>query len=130
MTRYCSAVANPTGVPAVMNVTGSTSLAANDMVLLASSLPGSTFGVFFYGQNQASATVGDGTLCINNPFYRLAPVQASVFGDAVYSLDLHNLPNPQGAIQAGETWNFSFWYRQVSSSGFNFSDALSIEFCN
>lgn len=130
VSRYCTAVANTTGVPAAIDITGSTSLAANDLILLATNLPSSTFGVFFYGPNQASATVGDGTLCINNPFYRLAPVQASVFGGAVYPLDLNNLPNPLGNIQAGETWNFSFWYRQVSPSGFNFSDALSVEFCN
>ena len=34
-------------------------------------------------------------------------------------------------IDAGETWNFQFWYRDPSAggAGFNFTDALSITFC-
>ncbi|QDV10055.1 hypothetical protein Poly30_56170 [Planctomycetes bacterium Poly30] len=130
ITRYCSAVTNPTGVAAIIDTFGTSSVGANDLVLYASNLPLSTFGIFFYGQNQASAAVGDGTLCINNPFFRLAPVQASLFGDVSYALDLTAQSDPAGQIMIGETWNFSFWYRQVSPSGFNFSDALSVEFCD
>lgn len=130
ITRYCTAVANPTGNAAVIDAVGSSSLAANDLVLFANNLPLSTFGLFFYGQSQASAPVGDGTLCIGNPFFRTPPVQATLFGDATFAFDNTAQTDPAGQIMVGETWNFSFWYRQMSPAGFNFSDALSIEFCD
>jgi hypothetical protein len=129
ISRYCTAIANPTGIAASMDAVGSTSVAANDLFLFSTGLPSSTFGLFFYGQSQTSAPVGDGTLCLNNPFYRLPPVQASLFGTANFALDLTNLADPMGQILVGQTWNFSFWYRQTTPSGFNFSDALNIEFC-
>ena len=129
VSTYCTAVPNTSGSTAAISSAGTSSFSANDLVLFCAGLPSSTFGLFFYGQSQAQAPVGDGNLCIGNPFYRLPPVQSSVFGDTFYALDLNNLPNPQGQIAAGETWNFSFWFRQVSASGFNFSNGLNVEFC-
>ena len=129
ITNYCTAVPNTTGAAASITSSGSSSFSANDLVLISSGLPSLTFGLFFYGQNQAQAPVGDGNLCINNPFYRLPPLQASNFGTAIYALDLNNIPNPAGQISAGETWNFSFWFRQVSPAGFNFSNGMTVEFC-
>ncbi|MDP6954680.1 MAG: hypothetical protein QF599_01795, partial [Planctomycetota bacterium] len=41
-------------------------------------------------------------------------------------------PQPAGAIAAGSTWRFQFWYRDAASGTaepFNFSDALEITFC-
>lgn len=128
--RYCTAQSNPTGFPASIGSTGTTSVAANDLDLTCVNLPNSTFGLFFYGMNQTSAPVGDGTLCIGNPFFRLPPVQASPTGIAMYDLDLTNLPPGAQPILSGEVWNFSFWYRQVSPAAYNFSDALSIRFCD
>ncbi|MEM8710175.1 MAG: hypothetical protein AAGG01_04430, partial [Planctomycetota bacterium] len=117
------------GGVAAMATAGTTSVAANDLVLFCTSLPSETFGVFFYGQTPAQAPVGDGNICINNPFFRIAAVQATLFGEAFLPLDLTNLQDPAGQIMAGETWNFSFWFRQMSPAGFNFSNALAIQFC-
>ncbi|MEM9378953.1 MAG: hypothetical protein AAGB93_03310 [Planctomycetota bacterium] len=128
--RYCSAVASPSGFPASIDTGGTTSLAANDLQLVALSLPGQTFGLFFFGANQVQAPVGDGNLCIGNPFFRLPPVQSSVFGVALFDFDSANLPAGYPVFQPGDRWNFSFWYRQMSPSGFNFTDALEIEFCD
>ena len=128
--RYCSAVPNTTGSVGTMGVLGSTNISDNNLQLICSNLPVNQFGLFFYGQTQASAPLGDGTLCIDNPFFRLGPiVQASIFGFVSNTIDLNNPPSPAGQIMAGQTWNFSFWHRQGTPAGFNFSDALAISFC-
>ncbi|MEM6673968.1 MAG: hypothetical protein AAF726_14075 [Planctomycetota bacterium] len=127
--RYCTAVPNPSGVAAVIDVTGSTSLSANDLQLTAFSLPGQTFGLFFFGQNQTQSPVGDGNLCVNNPLFRLPPVQSSIFGIATFNFDNTNLPPGSPTINVGERWNFSFWYRQATPSGVNFTDGVELEFC-
>ncbi|MEM6570001.1 MAG: hypothetical protein AAF957_16445 [Planctomycetota bacterium] len=130
ITRYCTPVANPSGLPASIDTAGSTSLAANDLQLAAFSLPGQTFGLFFFGANQAQAPVGDGNLCIDNPFFRLPPVQSTLFGVAIFDFDNQTLPSGYPVFMPGDRWNFSFWYRQMSPAGFNFADALEIEFCD
>jgi len=41
--------------------------------------------------------------------------------------------NGSGAIHAGSTWNFRFWYVDANGPGgssFNLSDAVLVRFCN
>ncbi len=130
VTRYCNAAPTPQGPPAQIDWIGSQVVAQNNLTLLVSSAPSSTFGLFFYGLNQANAPGGDGFVCVGAPFYRLPPVQADVFGLAQYTLNLNAPPTPAALITPGSTWNFQFWFRQMSPSGYNFSDALAIPFCN
>lgn len=73
---------------------------------------------------------GDGVLCLGNPFYRLPVVASMLDGLVTYELDLSMPPVAGAKISGGETWKFSFWYRQVGTAGFNFSDALAITFCD
>ena len=98
-------------------------------VLITTDLPPDAFGCYFYGVNQTSLPVGDGVLCITNPFFRLPVAQADSGGTAMLPLDVNNLPPGAPAFQPGDTVNFSIWHRQVSPAGFNYSDALNIEFC-
>jgi hypothetical protein len=129
VTRYCAALPNPSGMPARMEVSGSTSLSANDLVLSTTNLPANSFGFYIYGDIQASTPVGDGILCVTNPLFRLPVTQGSPAGVASFALDVNNLPPGAPSFQVGQTSNFSFWYRQVSPAGFNFSDALNVQFC-
>ena len=130
MTRYCTALPTPSGFPAVINFQGSQSVAANDVSLFVSSAPSNTFGLFYYGLTQASAPGGNGIICVGAPFYRLPPVQADLLGTAFFTYNIALPPTPAATITPGTTWNFSFWFRQMSPAGYNFSDALSIPFCN
>jgi hypothetical protein len=130
ITRYCTALPTPSGAPAMIDFQGSQSVAANDVTLFVSNAPSFTFGLFYYGLTQASAPGGDGIICVGAPFYRLPPVQADVFGIAGYNYDITLPPTPAATITSGTTWNFSFWFRQMSPAGYNFSDAISIPFCN
>ncbi len=72
-TEYCIAVANSTGEPARMFGTGSTSLAANDLVLNVTDLPANSFGYFSRGTTTANTLLaggGMGTLCIGGTVAR------------------------------------------------------------
>ena len=129
--NYCTPSANSTGSPAVMFYSGSQDVADNDFALSAFPLPANAFGLFFYGPNQASGSVGDGTICIGNgPLYRLPVVQADAFGVSEFMVDFTNLP-AGGAIANGDTMNFSLWYRDPTggTAGYNFSDGLQVTFC-
>jgi hypothetical protein len=70
-TNYCPSTPNSTGNPALIWYTGSTSIAANDFTLTTSQCPPGTFGIFLMGHNQGSSPLGNGTLCIGAPFYRI-----------------------------------------------------------
>jgi len=131
VTNYCVISPNSAGIGAIMNASGSTSIAANDFVLEVDGAPPGQFGLFFYGQGQAQTPVGDGYLCIGSAFVRLPVVTVDGSGHAQYPIDYNNLP-PAGQIAPGDIWDWQFWYRDpgFGSAGHNLSDAIEVEFCN
>ena len=131
VTNYCTTSANSAGVGAVMSTSGSTSISANDLVLLATAAPPGQFGLFFFGNGQQSVPLGDGTLCVGGTLYRLPVVTVDGGGTASFPLDLTNLPGSQ-TIAPGDIKNFQFWFRDpgFGSAGYNTSDAIAVKFCN
>jgi len=129
----CTATPNTTGLPATMGFGGSTRIGLNDFRIAAYDLPPSAFGVFFYGANAAQQPFGNGFRCVASPVIRLGVQQASVFGDVERALDFSTAPFAAGpgAITAGSTHRFQFWYRNPAAggAGFNTSDALAVAFC-
>lgn len=96
--QICAGFPNSTGAAGQVFIFGSQSVAANDTVLTAQSLPVGQFAMFLYGQGTTIVPVGNGFLCLmGSQFYRLPIVQVDMFGQASYNLDLTNLP-PGGAI--------------------------------
>lgn len=128
--RYCNAQPTPSGFTARIDYLGSQVVPDNDFTLFCSNAPVNTFGLFYYGVFPANAPGGDGIICVGAPFYRLPPVQADFLGQAFYQYDLTQPPAAGALITAGSSWNFSFWFRQMSPAGYNFSDAISVPFCN
>jgi hypothetical protein len=131
VSNYCTTSPNSVGAGVVATTTGSTSISANNLVLIGNNGPSNFFGIFFYGGAQIAAPFGDGIRCVGaggGPLYRLPPVNSGPSGVFTTALNHGSLP---GAISAGETWNFQCWYRdpQGGSSGFNLSDGLEIFFC-
>ncbi|MEM6569890.1 MAG: zinc-dependent metalloprotease family protein [Planctomycetota bacterium] len=130
VTPYCVGAANsasPNG--AVLGLNGSTSLSANDLILVTTSCPTMSFGIYIYGDQQTQTVLGNGFLCVTgNPLFRLAIVQADLFGNNVYALDNQNLP-PGSVINPGDTLNFQLWYRDSIGAGFNLSNGLEVNFC-
>jgi hypothetical protein len=139
-TNYCGpAVINSTGASATMSSTGSASVAANDLVLVASDLPQSSFGYFLTSRTQgfiANPGGSLGNLCLGAPIGRyVGPGQIQNSGAAgaiTLALDLANTPTPTGlvAVQVGEVWSFTAWFRDsvggVAVS--NFADGYEVTF--
>jgi hypothetical protein len=134
---YCApAIANSTGAPALMQVTGSDVLAADDLTLEARRLPANTFGFFLTSSARASVAQpggSQGVLCLGGAIGRYQnQVQSSGASGAIaLAVSPLALPQPTGAVsaQVGETWNFQAWYRDsnpVNTS--NFTDAIGVEF--
>lgn len=134
---YCSAAPNSAGPGALLAHLGSTSHAANDLVLTATGGVPGQFGLFFYGTEQIQAPFGNGFRCVGDGapgIFRLnPPLVFDPLGGLQRPLDLTQAPasGGPGEIGPGSTWNFQFWYRDPAAggAGFNLSDALRATFC-
>jgi hypothetical protein len=126
----CTTSPNSVGSGALMNYSGMNDISDNDFDLIATGLPGSQTGLFFFGQTQTQVAFGNGWQCVASPFFRLPPTTSNVLGDLTSPLDLSALPG--GAqILAGQTWYFQAWYRDPAAGGANFnaSNALRVPWC-
>lgn len=135
-TNYCVAGLNSQGTSASIGATGTASVLENELVLTVAGAVPLKFGLFFYGPTQVQVPLGDGFLCIGSGapgIYRLPPPQqAGFFGEGTRALDLNDPLHTSGggAIEAGSSWNFQYWYRDSASpGGFNLSDGLAVQFC-
>ncbi|MDP6762030.1 MAG: choice-of-anchor B family protein [Planctomycetota bacterium] len=135
---YCQTAPNSVGGGALISSSGTTSVVANDLVLETVGAVGGQFGLFYYGPNQIQVPFGDGFRCVGSGgvgLFRLNPPgMIDPFGDLSRTLDLTQPPANAGPgmIQAGDEWNFQFWYRDPGGpggTGFNFSDGLNVHFC-
>jgi hypothetical protein len=128
-TNVCVGAPNSTGSGASMSSTGSTGVAANDLVLVTSGLPASAIGIYFVGASPTQVPFGNGFQCVDAPVTRLGPAIASA-GVAQRAFDGTLLPPPIRP-QAGDVRYFQFWYRNPAGggAGFNLSDALRVLFC-
>jgi hypothetical protein len=129
--NYCDAVANSTNQRASMQWQNTTSVGSNNFRLSAIKCPPNKPGLFFYGSSATSLPVGDGHLCVSGGLNRLVVVNTGSMGVPSLTMDFTNPPTPSGQISAGETWYFSFWFRDPTggSAGFNFADGLRATFC-
>jgi len=131
---YCVGAPSSAGPGASIGWSGSTSVAANDLVLEASGLPPGQFGLFFYGRSPIQVPFGDGFLCVGGGVFRLnPPLVTDAAGEVARPLDLTRPPaaSGAGAITAFSTWRAQFWYRDPAGggAGFNTSDGLTLPFC-
>lgn len=130
-TNYCTTSPNSAGPGVVLTSTGSTSIAANDLVLVGNGGPNGQPGIYYYGPNQISNPFGNGVRCVGAGgigIFRLPVINSGATGTYTHALDHNSIPGP---IAAGETWNFQCWYRDPQGGGanFNLSDGLSVIFC-
>ncbi len=139
-TTYCSpAVANSTGQPAAITAAGSIVAATNNVTLTARQLPLNAFGFFLTSRTQGAINQpggSQGVLCLTGSIGRyVGPGQirnSGATGEFSLALNLTQHPTPSGfvSVLAGDTWNFTAWYRDavggVATS--NFTNGRSILF--
>lgn len=128
--NYCTAAPNSVGPGAVFHVTGSASIAADDLELWSTGLPPGSVGVFAYGNAQSNLPFGNGFLCVGGTTASFLPTVAQANGVATVEVDYFGSPSQGGLIAAGSTWNFQFTYRDAAGGGaqFNLSDATTVDF--
>ncbi len=140
--------ANSTGVGAVLAVSGSTSVAADDFVLQASNLPPNQFGLFLMAQDLGPIDVdlGSGVLCLGGPGIKIVRIKPIVQSDAqgmaqtqpgLIALSCTGaLADPAiSCITPGSTYNFQFYYRDATplagcTEAANLTNALRVTFSN
>jgi len=141
-TSYCGpAVQNTSLASAVITATGSASAAANNLTLVAGSLPANQFGFFLTSMTQGfipmPGGISVGNLCLGGTVGRyVGPGQIMNAGaGGTFSLALDLTQTPAGpvfaVITAGQTWNFQAWFRDNLPTGAptsNFTDGRSILF--
>lgn len=106
--------ANSTGSGAVLTISGSASVSADDLVLTSTGLPAGP-GLFFQGQNSINSgngiVFGDGLRCAGLDVTRLQ-VRFSSGGSSNTSISIAT----KGAVSAGDTKRYQEWYRDPSNS--------------
>lgn len=133
-TSYCSSVPNSSGAAGVIQASGSQSLFASSLTLDAANLPTLSLGYFIFSESQGFATGlggGQGNLCLSGGIFRLSNfIQSSGFtGQVNFPVPFNGLP-PAATINAGETWNFQYWFRDASggTATSNTTDGVSVTF--
>jgi hypothetical protein len=93
-------------------------------------------GQFLYSAGQAQTPFGNGFLCLGggaSVMRIFPPVVGGQQAGMGVGIDFQSPPYNAGpgAITAGSTWNFQFWYRDVAAGGaqFNLSNGLQVTFC-
>ena len=124
----CSSAPNSTGNAAEIGFVGSTSIARDELELVAGPVPANTFGLFIQAELAGQFPLPGGTLCVQQPFFRLPPEQA-IGGIVVHRLQIGNPPTLAQQIVAGSTWRFQAWYRDaVTPARYGLTDAVKLVF--
>ncbi|MFT5152088.1 MAG: hypothetical protein ACI841_002079, partial [Planctomycetota bacterium] len=136
---------NTSGFGGALRACGSSSVAADDLLITAWRMPANQPLVPIMGAGQIQLPFGDGQLCVGSGGVGLFrfPVQMidnwgqSTIGPGIVAHSQANF-GAAGAIQAGSSWNFQFWFRDTQVSpcgglqtipkGFNLTDAVQVLF--
>ncbi len=101
--------------------------------LIASGVPAGTPGLFFYGVPRPPLPLGEGSLCVGAPSFRLGPpIVADSSGTLRRELHFDQPPvnSGPGQLLAGTPCAFQLWYRDPTGgpAGHNLSAALRVTF--
>lgn len=124
---YCTSAPNSTGVAAEVLAGGSASFASNDLTLVVYGLPFQAFGLFIYSEDQQAAPLGNGVLCVG-PTIQRGPVIAALGDSLWWDVDYGQFTTSLVPFQAGRTYHFQAWFRDMPTGGFGFglSDGYSV----
>ncbi len=130
-----TSAANSSGASAIMDASGSATVADNDLTLEARQLTTFQCGYFLVSQTQAfiqNPGGSQGNLCLGGTIGRYAQdvKNSDIVGAFSLTIDLTTLPAPLNvAVMPGDTWNFQAWFRDDNPGPTsNFTDGLSVQF--
>jgi len=127
---------NSTGVGATLTPSGSTSVAADDLVLTTALMPtNKQLFLMLSGNFLAPAPFADGRRCLAGPISRFAPKNSGASGSATYgpglaALTVASFPAVNWIVP-GAVLGFQSWYRDPTGpcgSGSNLSNAVRATF--
>lgn len=134
----CVAAPNSSGQTGILVVSGSVSTAANDLQLVAASLPMQQFGFFVAsrtpGFSPGTFGASNGNLCLSGTIGRFnRPSEIRFTGPTgAFAIDVDLTAVPNGAatigVQPGETWHFQAWHRELGGLGSNFTSGRAVTF--
>lgn len=125
---YCTPTLNSSGAQARTVLRGSDVLSMQDLTLEAWALPTNTFGFFLASRTQDVFPVSQGIFCLGQPFGRFSNniVNSGFAGAAAVPVAFNQLPSGVN-FAVGQTWNFTFWFRDVNpTNGANFADGVEL----
>ncbi len=132
---YCVAAPNSaSALGARIGFAGGTQVHQNNFTLTVDDGPPGQFGFYFYGPGMMQLPIASGFICVAGDqfgYRRLYPGgQFDANGKLDWPIDFAALTGFR-AITAGATHNFQCWYRDQMGgmNTSNFSDALSVTFC-
>ncbi len=129
---------NSTGQGAILAAAGSGSIAGDDLLMEVAHCPPGKLTLLFMGGGQVQVPFADGIRDVSGGgigVFRFGGQSADAQGRAVRGPGLvaqsHGFPNANGHIQAGQTWNFQVWYRDVTGpcgGHTNYSNGVQVVF--
>ena len=133
---YCTpANGNSTGQSATLNAFGSPAAHEDLVTLTAAGLPAGMPSLLLTSQTQGfvpNVAGSQGNLCLGGQIARFISdlTTANGQGEAYFDPVLSAIPIGGGyQVQAGETWNFQVWYRDLNpGTTSNLTDGLSLAF--
>ena len=137
-TNYCTPNPNSTGVPGVVEASGSRLVSSNTFSLTAKALPPRQFGIFLAAPIQGfvpgAGGTSNGNLCLSGAigqFIQAGQIRNSGgAGEFTIQVPLTQIPQPGGFVSVlpGDTWNFQAWHRDTVGLGSNFTNGVEVEF--
>lgn len=121
--------ANGTGSGAILGASGTTSIAAGDLVLEGSQLIPTQPGLYFQGDNAVNGgsgiAFGDGLRCAGGNVVRLQVRVADASGASSTTINIGST----GGVSSGQTKRYQLWYRdpQTSMCGTTFNLTNGVE---
>jgi len=131
--NYCMTAPNSAGSGALITGTGSASVGANNLGLVAGAIAPGEPGVFYYGPTALTGLAfGNGFRCVGGGAGTVVRIFPFVVSDAsgTLSASLDNTNPSHAQIVPGATLNFQAWFRDPAGggAGFNLSDGYTIIF--
>jgi hypothetical protein len=130
LTKYGTATPNTTGLPALIDFSGTTSVSHNDWVLKATQCPHNKTCLFIYGTAQvAPIPFGDGVREIGGTIKRMGTTNTGPTGNLSFPANFTT--SPLNTLVPGDTRYFMLWFRDPAGgpNGYNGSTALQATIC-